>query len=76
MAESPSGEEIIAISRANKLVCEPMFVMKTVPSPSGMGPVLANLQTHFVDAHPELTQGAHPILTHPARLPEGALICG
>jgi uncharacterized protein YciI len=47
MAESPSGKEIIAISRANKLVCEPMFVMKTVPGPSGLGPVLANLQTHL-----------------------------
>lgn len=47
MSESPSGEALMAISQENKLVCEPMFIMKTFTGPLGMGPVLENLATHL-----------------------------
>lgn len=46
-ASSPSGEGIIALSREHKLVCQPMFVMRTVASSQGMGPVLEHLTDHL-----------------------------
>lgn len=48
MPESPpSGEAIVALSRDNQLVCEPMFIMRTVTSPQGIGPVLENMGIHL-----------------------------
>jgi len=48
MPESlPTGEAIIALSRENELVSEPMFIMRTVTSPEGMGSVLENMSSHL-----------------------------
>lgn len=45
--EPPSGEAILAVSREKELVAEQMYIMRTFPNPSGMGPALENLQPHL-----------------------------
>lgn len=45
--EGPTGEAILALSRESDLVAEPMFIMRTVTGPKGMGPVLENMSEHL-----------------------------
>jgi putative acetyltransferase len=47
MPAGPTGEELVAISRSHKLLCQPMFVMTTVAPAGGMGAVLEHLQRHL-----------------------------
>jgi uncharacterized protein YciI len=43
----PTGDELVAISRSHKLLCQPMFVMTTVAPVDGMGAVLEHLAPHL-----------------------------
>jgi len=46
-APGPTGNELIEVSRSFSLLCQPMFIMTTDPGDGGMGPVMANMESHL-----------------------------
>jgi uncharacterized protein len=44
---SPTGEELMEISRDHGLLCQPMFVMTSTASPAGLKPILQILPAHL-----------------------------
>jgi uncharacterized protein YciI len=47
MSAGPSGTEILAVSRDHGLIAKPLYLIRTVPGPAGIGPVLEHMETHL-----------------------------